>query len=413
MSAPKPFTRGLVVVAALGAQSRLPIVGESLRHFDPAQWDCLALAYAALPQPVPHVGSRCRLETRPGWGWASLLNLTTPAVVAPYSHVFVLLDDVMLPTATFNLSTLIRAMAQFNTSVISPAVAGTSRSSMSVMQRPQDGPPPGKRGRGWWIQPDAEPQCVRAAATIEAFATLFTVEAWHCYHSMFDDSVLHDATGAVGWGYDICFKPHCASSAGGARQGIAVGQMAVHIEGPLSELRSGEEAALFQLGRYRARVAKPGAPAEWAANASDQAAAARRVLVLLRRELLDMGNVIGSYGSEFQLVAEMLGTSPAARPTSRPGAARHRGGRRAAARPAPRPRAARHRGGRRAAARPTPRPRAARQRGARRAAGQGVDPVGLGQARGQVRLVLQAHARVPPRRAVHERARREAAGGAH
>jgi len=284
----KLFTRGLVVVAALGAQSRLPIVGESLRHFDAAQWDCLALAYAALPQPVPHVGSRCRLETRPGWGWASLLNLTTPAVVAPYSHIFVLLDDILLPRATFNLSTLLRAMAATNVSVISPAVAGASRSSMTVMQRPQGGPREGERDYGWWIQPDAEPQCVRAAATIEAFATLFTVEAWRCYHNMFDDSVLHNATGAVGWGYDICFAPHCADSPGGARQGIAVGQMAVHIEGPLSELRSAEESALFHLSRYRARVATPGAPAAWASNASNEAAAARRVLALLRREHLDV-----------------------------------------------------------------------------------------------------------------------------
>ena len=288
----KPFTRGLVVVAALGAQSRLPIVGESLRHFDAAQWDCLALAYAALPEPVPHVGSRCRLEMRPGWGWASLLNVTTPAVVAPYSHVFVLLDDILLPKATFNLSTLLRAMGATNVSVISPAVAGASRSSMSVMQRPQGGPPPGKRAIGWWIQPDAEPQCVRAAATIEAFATLFTVEAWRCYHSMFDNSVLHDATGAVGWGYDICFAPHCADSPGGARQGIAVGQMAVHIEGPLSELKSAEEAALFQLAGYRARVVTPGAPAAWASsNASNEAAIARRVLTRLRRELLDVTHI--------------------------------------------------------------------------------------------------------------------------
>jgi hypothetical protein len=138
---------------------------------------------------------------------------------------------------------------------------------------------------------------------VELFATAFTTRAFECFTSMFADQALRNGTGAVGWGYDLCFHAHCGHRVG-LRQGIAVGQMAIHTEGPLAGLGSVKERALLLLQRYDEVARHPASPETWVRNVSVQAKRTRGILVRLRRELLDAGNVLGGYASEFQVVAE-------------------------------------------------------------------------------------------------------------
>ena len=95
-----PAVRGLLLVAALGPdRARVSNARRAVTlHF--RDWDCRAYAHAVLDEPLAH----CTLVVRPGWRWASLLNLTGAA--DGYTHVFVLLDDIELPPATFSLRLL-------------------------------------------------------------------------------------------------------------------------------------------------------------------------------------------------------------------------------------------------------------------------------------------------------------------
>lgn len=52
---------------------------------------------------------------------------------------------------------------------------------------------------------------VRLVDWVETYMVLYTREAWLCQWSMFDDAVLHDHMGAVGYGYDRCFQLHCGA----------------------------------------------------------------------------------------------------------------------------------------------------------------------------------------------------------
>ena len=67
--------RGLLLVAALGpARARVSNARRAVTlHF--RDWDCRAYAHAVLDEPLAH----CTLVVRPGWRWASLLNLTGAA----------------------------------------------------------------------------------------------------------------------------------------------------------------------------------------------------------------------------------------------------------------------------------------------------------------------------------------------
>ena len=46
-----------------------------------------------------------------------------------------------------------------------------------------------------------------------------------CYHSLFNDSILRDPSGALGYGYDRCFAAHC-----GGKEGILLGHAAYHFQ---------------------------------------------------------------------------------------------------------------------------------------------------------------------------------------
>lgn len=200
-----PAVRGLLLVAALGPdRARVSNARRAVTlHF--RDWDCRAYAHAVLDEPLAH----CTLVVRPGWRWASLLNLTGAG--DGYTHVFVLLDDIELPPATFSLARLLRTMHHHELGVASPLVLGAEHPEMLPSPQPQPG------------------ACVRRVSVVEAFATCFTRRAWACYVSMFADEVLRDATRAVGYGYDFCFGTVCAAH----RQGVLVDQRAVHGEQPL------------------------------------------------------------------------------------------------------------------------------------------------------------------------------------
>lgn len=155
-SASSAFTRGLVVVAALGSVDDLPLLASNMLHFPRASWDCVALSYRRLPP-----AGRCEYIHREGWLWGSLLNLTTAHVTAGYSHVFVLLDDLALPKASFNLSELLWVQQRSGLVAVSPTVAGASRGSMSptqvwtvelnVRQKGKDKEIVAGRGGGWGV----------------------------------------------------------------------------------------------------------------------------------------------------------------------------------------------------------------------------------------------------------------------
>ena len=118
---PASTVHGLLLVATLGNPRYLSNVGRSVHsHF--SGWDCIAYMHSTAPLNATF--EHCRVVRRYGWGWASLLNLTTPAVVAPYTHVCVLLDDVILPTRSFRLTHVLATMHAFKLDVASPAVLG-------------------------------------------------------------------------------------------------------------------------------------------------------------------------------------------------------------------------------------------------------------------------------------------------
>ena len=64
----------------------------------------------------------------------------------------------------------------------------------------------------------------RLVPWIETFLTLYTREAWTCYHSMFNHDILQNATNAQGYGYDRCFAAQCDG-----KQGVLVGHAVWHF----------------------------------------------------------------------------------------------------------------------------------------------------------------------------------------
>ena len=226
----KPFNpvaiRGLLVVAALGRSERFHIVRENLKRFDhtAGNWDCLLYAHSAQAEAESQsfklsTGKSCTMQVRLGWKWASLLNLTTPSITYKYTHVFVLLDDILLPSKTFNLARLLQLQESSEMAMISPSIVGASRLEMQPPHRSELGS-----------------NCVRQVKNvIEIFATSFRVKSWECLHEMFNNDVLHTSSEAIGWGYDLCYLAHC-SSRGLGRIGVVESLMAVHTEGPVSEL---------------------------------------------------------------------------------------------------------------------------------------------------------------------------------
>ena len=132
-SPPTPW-RALVVLAALGDDRRRWQVARQTveRHFDDERhFDCMLLAYSA--RAVASNGTherflrrRCAVAVRERAFWGSLLNLTTPAVVAPFDHVLVLLDDVELSPA-FDATAFVDEARRYRLARASPSVASSWR----------------------------------------------------------------------------------------------------------------------------------------------------------------------------------------------------------------------------------------------------------------------------------------------
>ena len=166
---------------------------------------------------------------REGYRWASLLNLTTPATVAPYDYVMVMLDDIAL-TPEFDVRRFVDEAARHNLSRASPSVFGAAWGS-SVF-------PWQSLGSKFEDNVNAIRSCrahgghcgVRLVSWTESFLTLYTRAAWECYWSMFADAALGlgNERGAIGFGYDRCFKLHCGARH--RRQGTLLDFAALHTE---------------------------------------------------------------------------------------------------------------------------------------------------------------------------------------
>ena len=148
--------------------------------------------------------------------------------------------------------------------------------------------------------------CVHRVRVIELFATLFTEPAWRCFHSLFDDRALHNNTHAVAWGYDLCFQAKCADTLDGAPMGIVVDQMAVHVEGPVSEVHAHVEnkvRAEQGIDRVSHDVGGRGWSTLWSTNTSLQLRAMVSRLAALRKAHKDHMLVAAGYESEFRMLA--------------------------------------------------------------------------------------------------------------
>ena len=309
---PPPPWRALVVLAALGDDRRRWQVARQAieRHFDDApRWGCMLLAYSA--RAVAANGSherylrrRCVVAVRERAFWGSLLNLTTPAVVAPYDHVLVLLDDVEL-SPSFDAAAFVNEARRYKLARASPSVVGATWASATgafqsfgadAFRRTQHAITACGRAGGGGGGGGAGGHCsARLVPWVESFVTLYTRAAWGCYHSMFDDAVLRNDTAAIGYGYDRCFGLHCSSEGDGGghrgdgdgdgggrrrgrppRQGILLGFVALHLGRNLPRLAREPrgERRLSSLSDH----SEAAAAAPWVARAAaaQRAAAAAR-----------------------------------------------------------------------------------------------------------------------------------------
>ena len=292
--------RGLVLIAALGNPRAFPLVRSNLRHFH--GWDCIAYAHVKIPPEERFLivssadntsTTECQLVSRPHWGWASLLNLSTPEATSGYSHVFVLLDDVFLPHDAFSLHGLLTVMRRANLNAVSPTVSGAARIGVSPLQRVRKLP-----------EPPLEGGCVHVVPVIEIFATLFSAAAWRCFHSLFADEVLENATGAVGWGYDLCFKAHCAPRALG-RFGVALSQYAVHTQGPKVIAHVNKQVRRSEHLMH----AKHAVGERWVQETTQSLDVARKSLENLGRVMRKGAELSEMYSNELAHVRAALGTS--------------------------------------------------------------------------------------------------------
>lgn len=317
------FRRGLLLVAAPSPEpsSRL-LLTMSMSHFSPSEWDCLLLVSHSGEAPI----SRCSLLSRSGWRSASLLNLSysSPSLSASlssslsaspsassspslttslsptllptraYSHVFVLLGDVYLPRHAVHLPRLLRLMERHSLAVISPAIAGGVAGEITPAQFPTGGV--------------AANQCVRQVEAVELGATLFTEPAWRCFTSMFDAEVRAHPTRTAVEGYDRCFKARCGRLLGGARMGVFLGQIAVHLEGPLPELRrrAGEEEEADRAFKSIARGKQTDGFGRWGTETWAQARHVRELLDRVRQVQRDSHHLAAGYTWEYVLLSSLI-----------------------------------------------------------------------------------------------------------
>jgi hypothetical protein len=172
-------------------------------------------------QPPEHIRQKlaqsCDLHTYEPGSYGHYLKAIVPLFLkqAGVSHVLILLDDAQL-SYNYRLDVLLHLMQRYSLSAISPSVINavypsTSCSfcnprlrtklppSLQTSIHPINRPPP--------LPPqpiDSLPPIGYTTDAIEMFATLFTLRAWRCFHSM-----LQPAFNSAGWSYDRCFKKYC------------------------------------------------------------------------------------------------------------------------------------------------------------------------------------------------------------
>tara|TARA_B100000795_G_scaffold234179_1_gene193247 strand:- start:917 stop:2119 length:1203 start_codon:yes stop_codon:yes gene_type:complete len=228
-----PSWRGLLVIATLGHQSKRYYGTRRLVELHFAGWDCLGLAWSSdvltsNETDVAYFSRRCRIVLRQGARWGSLLNLTTPAVTSSYDYIMVMLDDLIAPPSTFNVSSFVAEARRHNLSRASPTVWGSTFGGPVTAWQ--------STGTSYAHTAFAQRSCaangghcsVRLVTWIETFMTLYTRAAWECYWEMFDDRILHDDHGVIGYGYDRCFRMHCRAHH--ARQGVLLNHIIMHTD---------------------------------------------------------------------------------------------------------------------------------------------------------------------------------------
>ena len=192
----RTIMRGVVVVAALSGHTNGPQLLSNLERFAVDSWSCVAVSWDARAPRLP----RCSTLTRIGYKWASLINVTRQYVLHEQAtHIFLLLDDVLLPRS-FDVGDLLRYAEEHQLSYVSPAVKGAT----------------------WAFMQNA----TFSAPFIEIYATLYVRQAWDCFMGLLDDEWLHEEREAVGWGYDLCMTTTC----GQHRWGVMHTQRVTHLD---------------------------------------------------------------------------------------------------------------------------------------------------------------------------------------
>lgn len=178
--------RNLVVVNSVGRSASAHLVARNLQaHFSGGSWQCVAMVWAniALFKQVLHP-IRCKLYVSPRARWGQFLALLTPALVRPYEHIAILLDDVFVPSSgpySVSVEHLLRSVRKHSLGGISPAVFGAHPKPMLPL----------KTG------------CLRQVRAIETFFTVYTRDAWLCM------ATILDTRNVGGCGYDFCFANMC------------------------------------------------------------------------------------------------------------------------------------------------------------------------------------------------------------
>jgi hypothetical protein len=142
----KRYSRVLLVIPGLGRPDRLSIVAHNLRIILPQQFqtlpgipefrfDCSIYIYASRerlpfwkdnPEDLKYLFEHCKIVELPGSQIASNLFMVQPHLLqGKYDYVFLILDDVKIPTASnFSLPNMIHLMHCNNLHLLSPRVSG-------------------------------------------------------------------------------------------------------------------------------------------------------------------------------------------------------------------------------------------------------------------------------------------------
>ncbi|KAL1508051.1 hypothetical protein AB1Y20_007647 [Prymnesium parvum] len=242
--APAREGKFLLAISSLGGVARRyhTILANLRTHFSAPAWDCVLYSHVPFPTseartsaPALAIRDRCRIVECLGCGVANGWNLTTPALVAPYEFVFILLDHTVLPRAAFSLSALLAVARRKRLDVASPAVLGATHAFAMAPDR-CTACAAGRCKAAACRLPHAAAVarlnrgCVRHVDLIEVHAALYTRAAWRCVWSMFSHEVLGPKRPrALPWGYEACFAAHCPLY---ARQAVVLSQLAVRDSFP-------------------------------------------------------------------------------------------------------------------------------------------------------------------------------------